>query len=86
MAALGEWEELILRELVEGFQRLGEFLRQDSPKKEPLVTALNGSLAASRRVALVVTSPSVASGLKWVIRFPQPYGLGFHPRGLQLSL
>lgn len=40
---------------------------------------MNESLATSRRVALVVTSPSVASGLKWVIRFPQPHGLGLSP-------
>lgn len=79
IAALGEWEELILRELVDGFQRLVALLRHGSPKREPLVTSTNESLAASRRVALVVTSPSVASGSKWVIRFPQPHGLGLSP-------
>ena len=76
MAALGEWEELILQALVDGFHRLVELLRQDSPKRGPLLTAINESLSKSRRVALVVTSQSVASGLRWVIRFPEPLGLG----------
>ncbi|MGH9426772.1 MAG: hypothetical protein ACRD2L_10795, partial [Terriglobia bacterium] len=35
MAALGEWEELILQELVDGFHRLAELLKQDSPKRGP---------------------------------------------------
>lgn len=79
VAALGEWEELILQELVDGLHRLVELLRQDSPKRGPLLTAINESLSKSRRVALVVTSQSVANGLRWVIRFPEPLGLGLSP-------
>jgi hypothetical protein len=30
----------------------------------------------------MVTSPLVASGLKWVIRFPQPHGLGLSPESV----
>jgi len=37
MAALGEWEELILQELVDGFHCLVEMLRRDSPKAELLL-------------------------------------------------
>lgn len=76
MAALGEWEELILQELIDGFRRLAELLQQDSPKKVSLLTAVNESLIKSRRVALIANSPAVASGLKWVLRFPPPGGLG----------
>jgi hypothetical protein len=79
MAALGEWEELILQELLGGFHRLVESLRRDSPKREPLLAAAHASVSKSRRVALVVSSQSVASGLKWIIRFPAPLGLGLSP-------
>jgi hypothetical protein len=79
MAALGEWEELILQELVDGFHRLAKLLGQDSPKRESLFAAVNESVSKSRRVALVVTSQSVARGLRCVIRFPAPLGLGLSP-------
>jgi len=76
MAALGEWEDLILQEVVDGFRQLAALLQQDSPKRASLLTAVNESVSKSRRVALVVTSQSVAGGLKWAIRFPEPGGLG----------
>ena len=77
MAALGEWEELILQELVDGFRQLAAMLQKDSPKRVSLLTAVNERLSTSRRVALVVTRQSVANGLKWVLRLPEPHGLGF---------
>src|SRR5262249_2719755 len=46
-------------------------------KKIPLMTEVNDRLSKSRRVALIVNSPSVASGLKWIIGLPEPHGLGF---------
>lgn len=76
MAALGEWEELILLELVDGFRQLVVLLQKDSPKRAAVLAAVNESVSKSRRVALVVRSPSVAGGLKWAIRFPEPGGLG----------
>lgn len=79
MAALGEWEELILQELVDGFHRLVEMLRRESPKTDALLAAIRDSEAKSRRMALVVASHSVATALKWVIRFPLPHGLGVSP-------
>ncbi|MGQ4809361.1 hypothetical protein NKDENANG_02777 [Candidatus Entotheonellaceae bacterium PAL068K] len=79
MAALGEEEKLILQELVDGFHRLAGLLKQDSPKKEPLLAAVHKSVHRCRRVALVVTSQPVAIGLRWVIRFPEPSGLGLPP-------
>jgi len=51
MAALGEWEELILQNSLMGFHRLVELLRQDSPKRGPLLAAINESVSKSRRVA-----------------------------------
>jgi hypothetical protein len=79
MAALGEWEDLILRELVDGFRRLEDLLQHDSPKREPLLSAVKESLSQSRRVVLLVSSPSLATGLKWVARLPEPLGLGLPP-------
>jgi|SRR5882724_839062 len=76
MAALGDWEELILQELVGGFQRLADLFRRESPKREPLLVAIGDSLSNARRVSLVVTSYAVAGGLKWVICLPPPHGLG----------
>ncbi|MDI3461492.1 MAG: hypothetical protein OJF50_000313 [Nitrospira sp.] len=80
MAALGQWEELILQELVQALRELSAILlQQDSPKREPLLSSIRDSLARSRRVALVVSGPTIASGLQWVIRVPEPYGLGLPP-------
>ncbi len=79
MAALGEWEELILQELVDGFGRLTELLGQHSPKGEPLAGVANEIVKRGRRVAVVASSRSVASGLEWAVRFPNPLGLGLPP-------
>ncbi len=79
MAALGQWEELILQELVQGFHELSDLLQQDSPKREPLLSSIRNSLANSRRAALIVSGPTIATGLQWVIRGPEPYGLGLPP-------
>lgn len=79
MAAIGEWEDLILRELVDGFRRLEDLLKHDSPKREPLLSAVRESLAQSRRVVLLVNAPSLATGLRWAARLPEPLGLGLPP-------
>jgi hypothetical protein len=79
MAALGEWEELIHQELVDGFRELATLLQQDSPKRASLLSTVDESLSTCRRVALVVTNQSVASGLRWVLRLPKPHGLGLAP-------
>jgi hypothetical protein len=76
MAALGEWDELIHRELVDGFRELIPLVQHDSPKKSSLLSAVSDSLSASRRVALVVTNQSVAKSLNWVLCLPEPTGLG----------
>jgi len=79
IAAFGEWEELIVSELVGGFRRLEEILRTYSPKREAVLAAVQESLAKGRRAALVVKGQAFAEGLKWSTRFPQPYGLGLSP-------
>lgn len=76
MAAFGEWEEFIFRELVDGFRKIEGLLRQISPKRKPLLESVSDSLTQSRRVALLVNSRSFASGLKWASRLPEPLGLG----------
>ncbi len=79
VAALGDWEELILTELVGGFRKLEEILRAYSPKREAVLAAIQESLARGRRAALVIKGQAFAEGLKWAARFPQPYGLGLTP-------
>lgn len=76
VAALGEWEELIVTEMVAGFRKLENVLRSFSPKRDAVVAAVKESLAAGRRAALVVKGQAFAEGLKWAARFPEPYGLG----------
>jgi hypothetical protein len=76
VAALGEWEELILTELVAGFRKLEETLKTCSPKREAVLAAIQESLARGRRAALIVKGQAFAEGLKWTVRFPEPYGLG----------
>jgi hypothetical protein len=76
VAALGEWEELILTELVSGFRKLEQILRTYSPKRDAVLAAIQESLTAGRRVALVVKGQAFAEGLSWAVTFPPPYGLG----------
>lgn len=77
VAALGDWEELILTEMVEGFRKLEALLRTGSPKKEAVLRAVQESVNQGRRSALIVKGQAFAEGLKWAARFPSPYGLGF---------
>ncbi len=79
IAALGEWEELIVSELVGGFRKLEEILRTYSPKREAVLAAVQDSLTQGRKAALIVKGQAFAEGLKWAIRFPEPYGLGLSP-------
>jgi hypothetical protein len=79
IAALGEWEELILQELVNGFRQIESRLHQYSPKRESLLGAVKESLSQSRRVVLAVNGSSFAKGLKWVAQLPEPLGLGLPP-------
>jgi hypothetical protein len=79
VAALGDWEELILSELVGGFRKLETILRAYSPKREAVLAAIQESLTRGRRAALVVKGQAFAEGVKWTARFPQPYGLGLLP-------
>ena len=76
LGALGEWEEFVLSELVAGFRQLEEHLRDYSPKREAVLAAIQESLTRQKRVALVVTGLSLAEGLKWALRLPEPFGLG----------
>lgn len=77
IAALGEWEELILTELVAGFRKLEAILRAYSPKREAVLAAIQESLTRGRRVALVVKGQTFAEGLKWAAHLP--HGLGLLP-------
>ena len=77
VAALGEWEELILTELVGGFRKLETILRAYSPKREAVLGAIQESLGRGRRAALVVKGETFAEGLKWVAHLP--HGLGLSP-------
>jgi hypothetical protein len=76
VAAIGEWEELILTEMVSGFRRLENLLRSSSPKRDAVLSTVQESLMRNRRVALIVKGQAFAEGLKWAARFPPPYGLG----------
>lgn len=76
MAALGQWEELILQELTQAFREIFNSLEHDSPKRRLVLNAINESLGKNRRVALLVSSPSVATGLNWALRLPDPDGFG----------
>jgi hypothetical protein len=77
VAALGEWEELILTELVAGFRKLEELLRTYSPKREAVLDAIQESLGRGRRAALVVKGETFAEGLRWAAHLP--HGLGLSP-------
>lgn len=77
VAALGEWEELILTELVAGFRKLESILRAYSPKREAVIGAIQESLGRGRKAALVVKGETFAEGLKWVAHLP--HGLGLSP-------
>jgi hypothetical protein len=77
VAALGEWEELILTELVAGFRKLEQILRAYSPKREAVLAAVQESLARGRRAALIVKGETFAEGLKWAATLP--HGLGLSP-------
>ena len=79
VAALGDWEELILTELVGGFRTLEAIVRACSPKREAVLAAIQESLTRGRQAALVVKGQAFAEGLKWTVRFPQPYGFGLSP-------
>jgi len=76
VGALGEWEELIVSELVAGFRKLEELLRVYSPKREAVLAAIDESLAQGRKVGLPVKGLALAEGLKWAAQFPLPFGLG----------
>src|SRR5262249_2301410 len=76
VGAIGKGEELILTELVAGFRKLEDILRAYSPKREAVLAAIQESITRGRRAALVVKGQAFAEGLKWTVRFPQPYGLG----------
>jgi len=75
VAALGEWEELILSELVGGFRKLEAILRAYSPKREAVLAAIQESLCRGRRAALVVKGETFAEGLKWAANLPHGLGL-----------
>lgn len=79
IAAFGEWEELIVSEMVGGFRKLEEILRTYSPKRDAVAAAVQESLTKERKAALIVKGQAFAEGLKWATRFPQPYGLGLSP-------
>lgn len=79
MTAIGEWEELILQELVTGFRQLEGLLQQRSPKMEPVITAINNSLRQSRRAVLIVNDQKYAEVLELIAGSPEPYGWGFPP-------
>lgn len=76
LAALGEWEELVMQELVGRFRQLEEKLQVYSPKQGDLLSAVRNSIDQSRRAVLVVESQAVAEGLKFIAPLPEPYGLG----------
>jgi len=75
-AALGEWEELILQELVAGFERLEELMRDDCPKQGALFASLQQSLSDQKRAAIIVGSPAPGAALRWALELPEPRGLG----------
>src|SRR5262249_12957031 len=72
MAALGEWEELLVSELLAGFHRLEGLVAETSPKQEALLATIKESLGRSRRVALVVNGEPFADALRWAITLPAP--------------
>ena len=76
ISALGDWEELILTELVGAFAQLEQLLRADSPKREPLLSAIQKGAQLGRQVTLMVDSPSFATCVSQVVRMPQPLGFG----------
>ena len=77
VAAIGEWEELIVQELVSGFQEIRSHSLKDSPKLAPLISEIHQKLDKSRRCALVVTGQAYANALKCLLAFPSPLGFGF---------
>lgn len=79
VAVLGDWEELILSELVEGFRKIEALLQTGSPKGEAVLNTIQESIALGRRAALIVKGQAFAEGLKEAARFPPPYGLGLSP-------
>lgn len=76
VAALGDWEELIFEEIITGFGRLEELLRDYSPKYEGLVTSVQQSLGDGKPVAVIVSSPTFGAALRWALELPEPRGLG----------
>jgi len=74
IAALGDWEEFILKELVDGFARLDQLLQRDSPKTEPILSVIRDGLAHGSRVTLVEDSQSFATCLNQVLWMPRPLG------------
>ena len=76
VAALGDWEELIIQELVAGFGRLEELLRDFSPKQQGLIASLQQSLANQKPASVIVASPTLGAALRWALELPEPRGLG----------
>ncbi len=76
VAALGDWDELIIQELVAGFGRLEELLRDFSPKHEGLIASLQRSLTEQKPATVIVASPTFGAALSWALELPEPRGLG----------
>jgi hypothetical protein len=76
VAALGDWEELVIQELVAGFRRLEELLRDFSPKYDGLVASLKAGLTVLKPVAIIVGSTVFGAALRWALELPEPRGLG----------
>ncbi len=76
VAALGDWEECIIQELVAGFGRLEKLLRDFSPKHESFIASIKQSLAYQKPVAIIVASPTLGTALRWALELPEPRGLG----------
>ena len=76
VAALGDWEECIVKELVAGFERLEELLRDFSPKHESLVASIRQGLADQNPISIIVASPTFGAALRWALELPEPRGLG----------
>ncbi|MFB3921428.1 MAG: DrmE family protein [Terriglobia bacterium] len=76
VAALGEWEKVIIDELVAGFGRLETLLRDSSPKHQGLIASIQRSRSEGKRAIVIAASSTVGAALEWALQLPEPRGLG----------
>jgi hypothetical protein len=78
MAALGDWEQLIVQVLLEDFRKLTGLLAHDTPKRGMLRAVLSRQSEgnSSSAAVFIVENKTFGNALRQALAFPEPSGLG----------